>query len=345
MDIRVFDRAAAQRARERWLFVAKPLFGLGRFEDMIIQIAGIKGSEMFGLDKKALVVMCADNGIVAEGVTQTGQEVTAAVAANFLCGKTSVCKMAELAGVDVFPVDIGIARDVDGLTVPEKKLMYGTDNMTKGPAMSRETAERAVKLGIETAAKLAKKGYEIICTGEMGIGNTSAASAVISAFLDMPPEMTVGRGAGLDSAGLKRKTDAVKKALDVNRPDKNDALDVLSKVGGLDIAGLAGVFIGGAVCGVPVVTDGFISAAAALCAVRLCGGAADFILPSHVSKEPAVGVLFRELGLTPVIDANMCLGEGSGAVMLMPLLDMACAVYAQMPTFDDIKIERYRIQE
>ena len=346
IEIKKFDIGAYKAAKAHWLSIAKPLFSLGGFEEMTAKIAGIKGRADFSLGKKALVIMCADNGVVCEGVTQTGQAVTATVTGNFALGETSVCKMAEYAGVDVFPVDIGVVSDVENVTDKSKKLMYGTNDILKGPAMTRETAKKAIRLGIDTVGELAEKGYDIICTGEMGIGNTTTSSAVTFVLLGLPAEVTTGRGAGLTSEALLHKISVVKKAVEVNSPDGSDIIDVLSKVGGLDIAGLVGVFIGGAVHGTPIVIDGFISAAAALCAVRLCEGARDFIIPSHFSKEPAVSALFEELGMKPVIDADMCLGEGTGAVMLMPLLDMALAVYKGMKTFDTWNgNEKYKILE
>ena len=337
------DESAMDRAQERWLSVAKPLFSLGGLERAVTKMAGIFGSELFSIEKKALVIMCADNGVVEEGVTQCGQEITAAVTENFRKGMASSCIMAEIAGAEVIPIDVGVAVDVAGVTVPEKKIMYGTNNMTKGPAMSREQAVRAVELGINTVGELKEKGFGLIATGEMGIGNTTSSSAVAAALLGAEPEAVTGRGAGLSSEGLERKISAVKRAIEVNSPDKNDALDVLSKVGGLDIAAIAGMFIGGAAYRVPVMIDGFISAAAALAAVRLCPSARDFMLASHISKEPAGKILLDELGLEHYIDCGMFLGEGTGAVAAMPLLDMAYAVYSRMSNFEEFGHESYKV--
>ena len=339
------DRESMEKAKERWKSVGKPLFSLGKLEDAVIKIAGIKGKPAYSLDKKGLVIMCADNGVVAEGVTQTGQEVTAIVAENFTKKETSVCLMAEVAGTELFPVDIGMATDVPGVTRLEYKVAYGTENMRKGPAMTREQAAQAVLNGVEIVRKLAGQNYDILATGEMGIGNTTTSSAVVSVLLGRDAEEVTGRGAGLSSEGLRRKVEVIRDSVKLNQPDREDVLDVLSKVGGLDIAGLAGVFLGGAVCHIPVLIDGFISSAAALCAVRMAPACADYMLASHRSGETAGGLVLDALGLSPFLDCNMSLGEGSGAVAAMPLLDMGLAVYLKMGTFEEINVEQYEEYE
>ena len=335
------DRISTEEARARWRTVGKPLFSLGKLEDAIIRMAGIKGSSSYTLEKKALVILCADNGVVEEGVTQTGQEVTAIVTENFTKKAASVCFMSEAAGVDLFPVDIGVARDVDHVTRPEYKVAYGTKNMTREPAMTREEAERAILTGVRLVQELAEKGYDIIATGEMGIGNTTTSSAVVSVLLGRDPEEVTGRGAGLSTEGLRRKVDAIRRAVRINAPHASDAVDVLAKVGGLDIAGLAGVFLGGAVCHIPIVIDGFISSAAALCAARIAPDCGDYMMPSHRSNEPAGGMVLEALGLSPFIDCGMSLGEGSGAVAALPLFEMGLEVYNRMSTFEEIKVEQY----
>ena len=335
------DRESMEKAMERWKSVGKPLFSLGKLEDAVIRIAGIKGKPVYSLDRKGLVIMCADNGVVAEGVTQTGQEVTAIVAENFTKKATSVCLMAEVAGTDLFPVDIGMAVDVPAVTRAEYKVSYGTKDMMKEPAMTREDAAQAVLNGIHIVRELVEKGYDILATGEMGIGNTTTSSAVVSVLLDQDAEDVTGRGAGLSSDGLKRKVQVIREFIRLNQPDRKDVLDVLSKVGGLDIAGLTGVFLGGAICHIPVMIDGFISSAAALCAVRMVPECADYMLASHRSGETAGGMVLDALGLSPFLDCNMSLGEGSGAVAAMPLLDMGLSVYLKMSTFEEIKVEQY----
>ena len=330
------------RAKARWDSIAKPLGSLGLLEEAVIRIAGIAGTPDPDLSRRAVVVMCADNGVVEEGVTQTGQEVTAVVTENMSAGDTSVCRMARLAGAEVIPVDIGVARPVSGPRILQKNIRRGTANMTRGPAMSREEAVRALLTGVDLVRELAGKGYGLLATGEMGIGNTTTASAVVSVLLGRSPAEVAGRGAGLSDEGLSRKVRAIETAIAVNRPGPSDPLDVLAKVGGLDLAGLAGVFLGGAVCRVPVLVDGFISAAAALLAGRLCPDAAGYMLGSHASAEPAGRMVLEELGLTPFLYAGMRLGEGTGAVAVMPLLDMGLAVYREMSTFEEIAIEAYQ---
>ena len=337
--IHPLDEKAMEISRKRWDSIAKPLHSLGKMEDLVVQIAGITGNPDMNLKKRALVAMCADNGVVEEGVTQTGQEVTAIVAENFLTGDTSACTMCRQCGTDVYPVDVGMA--VDTKVPTDLKVAMGTRNMVREPAMTREEAVKGIEAGIEMVSRLKEKGYGLLATGEMGIGNTTTSSAVASVLLDRPVEEMTGRGAGLSSDGLNRKITAIKKAIDKHQPDPQDAIDVLAKVGGLDIAGMAGVFIGGAALGVPVVIDGFISCVAALIAQRICPTVGDYMIASHVSKEPAAHLILEALGKEAVIHGDMCLGEGSGAVALFPFLDMGTAVYQSMSTFDDIHVEQF----
>ena len=336
------DRKAMDRAKARWDSIAKPLGSLGALEDAVIRIAGMTGSPDVDLSRRAVVVMCADNGVVAEGVTQTGQEVTAIVAENMSTGDTSVCAMSRAAGAEVVPVDIGTAVPVMGARSRQKCVRRGTANMTQGPAMSREEAVQAILAGVEIARELRGRGVNLLATGEMGIGNTTTSSALAAVLLNRPVEDMTGRGAGLSSEGLQRKIRAIETAVRVNRPDPGDVLDVLHKVGGLDIAGLCGVFLGGALCRTPVLVDGFISSVAALVAARLCPHCKDYMLGSHASEEPASQLVLSELNLRPFLYAGMRLGEGTGAVAVMPLLDMGLAVYREMTTFADTNIEAYQ---
>lgn len=333
------DEKAMAACRMRWDSIAKPLHSLGKLEDVLVRIAGITGSADIHLEKKVLVPMCADNGVVEEGVTQTGQEVTAIVSENFLKKQATASILCQTAGADIFPVDIGIARDT---CLPNYKIAYGTQNMTKGSAMTREEALKAIQTGIELVGGLKEKGYQIIATGEMGIGNTTTSSAVASVLLHEPVENVTGRGAGLSTEGLSRKIRAIHLAIEKNKPNASDGVDVLAKVGGFDLAGLAGLFLGGALYRVPVVIDGFISAVAALAAAVICPTAKGYMLASHVSKEPAAAMVLDRLGLSATLHADMCLGEGTGAVVYFPILDMACAVYNGMSTFGDVKIEAYQ---
>ena len=337
--VRPIDRTAMDAARKRWNSIAKPLYSLGRLEDAVVQIAGITGNADVHLESRGLIVMCADNGVVEEGVTQTGQEVTAIVAENFLSGDTSAAIMCEKAGVRLFPIDIGMAADTK---VPGRKIRYGTGNIVKGPAMSRGEALQAVLYGIQLVKERKEEGCQILCTGEMGIGNTTTSSAVACVLLSESAGEMTGRGAGLDQAGFDRKVRAVQAAIERNRPDPADPLDVVSKVGGLDLAGLCGIYLGGAYFRIPVVVDGFISAVAALLSVRMGPLAGEYFLGSHTSREPGTKRVMEALKLQPGLDLGMCLGEGTGAVAFLPVLDMACAVYQRMGTFTENQIEDYK---
>jgi len=337
-NIKPLDQQSMDICKERWDSIAKPLHSLGKLEDIIIKIAGMTGNHHIQPIKKALVPMCADNGVVKEGVTQSDQEVTALVSENFLKEKATASIMCKTVGADIFPVDIGIAVDT---SIINRKIAYGTQNMAKGPAMTRSEAISAIEVGISMVEELMKKGYKMIATGEMGIGNTTTSSAMASVLLNQPVEIVTGRGAGLSREGLRRKVDVIKKAIKLNRPDPNDAIDVLAKVGGLDIAGIAGLFLGGAALNIPVVVDGFISAVGALAAANICPEVKNYMLASHMSKEPASQLVLEALELSPCLQCDMCLGEGTGAVAFFPLIDLALAVYQGMSTFGQIDLEAY----
>ncbi|MCI6996580.1 MAG: nicotinate-nucleotide--dimethylbenzimidazole phosphoribosyltransferase [Eubacterium sp.] len=337
-NIQPADSQAMEAAWEHWNNIAIPLHSLGRLQDTIVRIAGMTGNPKVDLSKKALVVMCADNGVVEEGVTQSGQEVTLLVSENFLNKKATASIFCQHTGADIFPVDIGIASDSK---IINRKIAYGTKNMTKEPAMTREEAVQAIEVGIRLVEELKNQGYRIIATGEMGIGNTTTSSAVTSVLLEVEPEKVTGRGAGLSSEGLQKKIRAIERALELHRPYRNDPVDVLARVGGFDLAGLAGVFIGGAVYHIPVIADGFISCTAALCAVRMCPEVRDYLITSHKSKEPAANMVLKALDIPVFLDCDMCLGEGSGAVAIYPLLDLALKIYYSMCTFADNHMDNY----
>lgn len=334
------DRAAYHSCIARFDAVAKPIGSLGKLEDLLAKIASIYGDAEIDIRKKCVLVFCADNGVTAQGVAQSGSEVTTAIARNLLSRTASVCVMAQSCGADVFPVDIGMKDSVDGLI--SEKLMRGTKDITLGPAMERETAVAAIEAGVRLVNEKKKEGYRLIATGEAGIGNTTTAAAVTAALLGRPAAEVTGRGAGLSAEGLSRKRHAVETAIALCRPDTNDPVDVLAKLGGLDIAAMTGTFLGGAAYRIPIVMDGVISAAAALCAIRIDERVRDYILPSHQSAEPAGKLLMEALGLSPILHAEMRLGEGTGAVALFPLLDMAAAVYQNAATFDDIAVSAYK---
>lgn len=336
------DAEAMARAKQHWDALAKPLHGLGDLEDILIRIAGICRTPRIDLRNKAVVVMCADNGVVAEGISQSGQDVTQIITENLSKGTSTVCHMAHAAGADVIPVDIGVASDIHGSGVVHRKIARGTHNFAKQPAMSRDQAVQAIGVGVETALLCRQHGYDVVATGEMGIGNTTSTAAVTAALLHAPVELVTGRGSGLTSEGLQRKIQVVTRALEQWQPNQHDPIDILSKVGGYDLCGLTGLFLGGALCGLPMIIDGVISSAAALCAVRLCPTVRDYLIASHHTAEPAGVLLEQALDVKPIIDAHMALGEGTGAVLLFGMLDAAASLYTNGNTFDDSNIEAYQ---
>ncbi len=339
--IQPLDEEAMEYTRARWNTLGKPLHSLGRLEEMVTQFAGIYRDKNPHLGKKAVIVMAADNGVVAEGVTQTGQEVTKTVTENMTKHNATICIMSSMSGADVYPVDIGIATDCDNPGVLPRKIKYGTDNMAKGPAMSREEAVKAIEVGISMVADLKEKGYNVLATGEMGIGNTTTSSAVCSVLLDQNVEKVTGKGAGLTNKDLEHKIEVIKQSIALNKVDANDPLDVLAKVGGLDIAGMAGCYIGGAALNIPVFIDGFISSVAALIAIRLVPECAPYLFPSHCSNEPAGRMILDAIGKQPYILANMCLGEGTGAVMGFTIADYAFKAYWELPSFEQTNFGTY----
>ena len=337
------DAAARCAAHQRWTSLAKPLGGLGLLETMLEDAAALTGSADLQMDRRAVLVLCADNGVVAQGVSQTDQSVTRVVAEHLVLRRTSVCCMAAAVGCEVVPVDMGIAGGpVEGLI--DCRIADGTADCTLGPAMSRAQVVQAVGAGIGLVRAQKRRGMGLLATGEMGIGNTTTSSAVACALLGCPAEEMTGRGAGLSDEGLRRKVRAVRTALEINRPDPADPLDVLAKVGGFDLAGLCGVFLGGALEHVPVLVDGFISSVAALCAVRLAPTAAKAVFASHCSSEPAARRVLDALGKAPLLTAGMHLGEGTGAVASIPLWDAALAVYRGCYSFAEGGIPAYTPQ-
>ena len=337
------DEAARAAAHAHWAGLAKPLGGLGALETLLEDAAALTGSAALDVSRRAVLVLCSDNGVVAQGVSQTDQSVTRAVAENLAARRTSVCQMARTAHCDVVPVDMGMAGDpVPG--VADCRIAAGTADFTQGPAMTRAQAVEAVGRGIRLVQEQKAAGVQLLATGEMGIGNTTTSSAVAAVLLGQPVERMTGRGAGLSDEGLARKVDAICRGILRNKPDPTDPLDVLAKLGGFDLAGLCGVFLGGALEGVPVVMDGFISGVAALCAVRLCPAATKAVFASHCSSEPAARLVLDALGKAPLLTAGLHLGEGTGAVASLPLWDMALAVYGHCYSFAEGGITPYTPQ-
>lgn len=335
------DSRAIERAKIKWNNIAKPLHSLGLLEEAVIKIAGITGDENFDLKKRCVVMMCADNGVVCEGVTQSDSSVTAVVAKSAAEGTSNINSIANTFNADVITVDIGMNVDVDNKNIIDRKISYGTNNIAVGSAMTVSQAENAVAAGIDIVRECGQNGCKIIVTGEMGIGNTTTSSALAAVLLDAPVSEVTGRGAGIDREGLKRKIAVINRAIELNKPDKNNPVELLSKLGGYDIAGMTGLFLGGAIYRIPVIIDGFISAVAAALAAEICPLAKNYMLCSHVSKEPAGMKMLEYIGLKPLITAEMCLGEGTGGAMLLPLLDGAAAVYNSPHKFNNLPIERY----
>lgn len=321
--------------------IAKPIDGMGKFETLIAQIGAIQGNDKIDIGKKAVIIMCADNGIVEEGISQSGQEVTVAVMKNMAVKKSSVGKMAETIGVDTIPVDIGVNHKEKIPGVLDRKIRQGTRNFKEEPAMTEEEVVKAIFTGIELVSDCKEKGYKMLATGEMGIGNTTTSSAVTAALLGCEVAEVTGKGAGLSDEKLMHKQKIIAEAIDRYELKEADAFQILETVGGFDIAGLTGVCIGGALYHVPIVLDGVISMVAALLAERIVPGTKEYLIPSHKGKEPAAERLAEELEVEPVINGDMALGEGSGAVMMFSLLDMALSVYQDRTTFLDIQIEQY----
>lgn len=332
-----------QQARKRWDSIAKPLHSLGLLEDLVVRIAEVQGTPDVRIDRRCALVFCGDHGVVHRGVSQTDSKVTAIVAKSIAEGTGNINLMASSVNTDVFAVDMGMLTRVPGTI--DKRIGSGTADITEGPAMSREQAENAVLAGIGLMKSLSEQGYQVAVIGEMGIGNTTAASAIASILLNLPPEEVTGRGAGLSDAGLRRKIDAIHRAIAVNRPEANDPMDVLAKLGGFELAGMAGAYLGGMKYHIPTIPDGMIPAASALLAARIDPAVPGSLLPGPVSREPADRRILDAMGLEPVIHAQTALGEGTGGILLLPLLDMALKVYYGPHTFEALKMEAYTPQE
>lgn len=341
-EVPCIDHAMEEKIQKNWDQIAKPLDSMGVFEPMWNRIGAILHRENFDIQKRALIIMMGDNGIVEEGISQSGQEVTAAVAVGMGKDETSVGKICELTRTTTIPIDIGINGDASFAGVRNCKVRKGTRNFSKEPAMTREEALQAIAVGMEVVKECKEAGYQILGTGEMGIGNTTTSSACTAALLQVEAERVTGKGAGLSTEGLSHKIEVIQQAIAKYHLYEADALTILETVGGLDIAGLVGIFLGGARYEIPIVADGLISLTAALLAERIKPGAKEYVIASHGSREPATALLVEALGVRPVIDASMALGEGAGAAMLYALMDCAQVVYMQNRTFSDIAIADYQ---
>ena len=344
------DRKMYEKAKARFDSLAKPIDGFGDFEDIICRIAAIQGRENPDISKKAAIVMFADSRVVESGVSQTGFEVTCDVARLTGEGRSTLCVLTKDTGIDVMGVDIGIDHDESIPGIMDMKVARGAGNIEKEAAMTKSECLKAIGTGIGIVKECRDKGIGLVATGEMGIGNTTTATALLCALTGEDPEKITGRGAGLSDEGLKRKINVIKNALELHglgascgtEPDGPYALDALTKVGGLDIAGLCGLFIGGALYHVPVVIDGLISAVAALAAFYICRGCERYMIASHSGREKGTGMALSRIGLKSLIEADMALGEGTGAVMIIPVIDMILRVYNLGTSFEKAQIEQYR---
>ena len=361
--IAAIDESIRAKVKAHWDDVAKPLDGMGDFEELICRIGAIQKSEDVKLDKKALLIMCSDNGIVKEGVSQSDSSVTLSVAKNMLKGKSSVAVMAEKNGIDVFVYDVGIDSDEEPEGIINAKIKKGTNDFYIEPAMSEEETLKAINFGINLVKEYRDKNYDIILTGEMGIGNTTTSAAVCSAIFEgdiyklerafnsgyiydnidteLLTDKLTGRGAGLDDEKFFNKKRIIRESIEKYSLKTADAFTILATVGGFDIAALTGVCMGGAIYGVPVVLDGVITMTAGLVAEKICPGVKEYLILSHKGKEPASEMISDALGLKPVIDGDMALGEGTGAVMMLSLLGDALCVYNNAARFSEIAVENY----
>ncbi len=341
MDTKIYEEI-----KRRWDSLAKPIDGLGDFEDVICKIGAIQETVNPDISRKALIIMCADNGIVSEGVSQCGSEVTLQVAEALGLGRSTANVMAIEAGVDCFCIDIGIDSEKELCGVINRKVRRGSNNFLQAKALTKEEVDKAINVGIDMVSDLVNKGYQLILTGEMGIGNTTTSTALLCLMTDEEPTEVTGRGAGLDDAGFDKKIKVIDKACKLykmsGREDTKElAYDYLTAIGGLDIAGLVGVFMGGMKYGVPIMIDGFISAVAAYIADTISPGCRDYMIPSHSGREKGLIRVLDKLSLKPLMAGDMALGEGTGGIMTCKLIDSAMSLYNNGMRFDDNGIKEY----
>ena len=335
LEIKPLDEAAMSAARARQAQLAKPPGSLGRLEELSVQRAGIMGIVQSTIEKKHLLVFAADNGVVEEGVSSAPQSVTLQQTVNLTRDRTGASVLARHFGCGITVCDVGVNADIAEKAVLNRKIAYGTKNIAHGPAMTREQAMTAIRTGMELAQST---DADVLGIGEMGIGNTTTSSAVLAVLLDADVEDVTGRGGGITDESFRKKKDVIRRAIAVNHPDRSDVVDVLAKVGGFDIAAMCGAFLGAAATQRPVVIDGFISAVAALCAVKLCPNVRGYLIPSHASFEIGYRLAMDAMELQPMLLLGMRLGEGSGCPLAFEILSAACAVMNRMATFDQAGI-------
>ena len=343
-QIKRLDEDAMEKARTRQAELAKPPGSLGRLEEISIRLAGISGEIFYAADKRCVIIMASDNGVYEEGVAATPQSVTYLQTVNFPRGKPGVAVIAKQFGADLIVVDVGVNADLNHPQIKNRKIRKSTWNFAKGNAMTYDEAVQAILIGIESAIDAAGEGYKLIGAGEMGIANTTTSAAVLCALTGLPAEKAVGKGAGLSEEAYRHKIHVVKTAIERNQfgsagSDPEDPIDVLAKVGGFDIAALAGLYIGAAFMRLPVVIDGFISMVAALAAARIAPLAKEFMFASHASFEQGFAHAAQALGVEPCLLLNMRLGEGSGCPIMFAVIDAACAIMKNMGTFAEAEID------
>ena len=344
-EMKSSNKEIEKLARERIDSLAKPLGSLGKLEEIAVKLSGINNRLINEINKKCVIIFSSDNGVVEEGVASAPQYVTLAQTINFTRGLTGVATLAKENNTDLIFIDIGINSDykIDG--VINRKIRKGTNNISKGPAMSYEEALKAISIGIEMVNEAKTQGYDIVGVGEMGIGNTTTSSAILASILNCNIDDVVGKGAGLTDKAFKRKKEVIREAIDINNPNIEDPIDILAKVGGFDIAGMVGVFLGCAYYKMPVVIDGFISAVAALVSVKLNPIVKDYLISSHLSKEIGYTLAMQEIGLEPMLNLDMRLGEGSGCPIAFSIVSYACAMMNNMATFEEAEIDPSYLEE
>ncbi|MBC7958893.1 MAG: nicotinate-nucleotide--dimethylbenzimidazole phosphoribosyltransferase [Vallitaleaceae bacterium] len=333
------NKEVIEAAKRHLDSLAKPLGSLGKLEDIAAQVAGIQGTLNPRIHKKCTIIMASDHGICAEGIACAPQEVTVIQTVNMLKNLTGICAISNCNGADIKVVDIGVKVDIHHPKIVQRKIRYGTANFAKEPAMERNEAIAGLEVGIAMVRDLVEEGYDLLGTGEMGIGNTSCSSAVYMAFTGSSAEIAVGKGGGITEEAFALKKKVIAEAVALNKPNPEDPLDVLAKVGGLDLVGMAGCFIGAAYYKVPIVIDGFISAAAALAAYRLNPKVKAYMIPSHMSAEPGYIRIMEEIGLEPLFHLNMRLGEGTGCPIAFSIIETALGVINNMATFEQAMIQ------
>lgn len=328
------NRERMKQAKLRLDSLIKPPGSLGIIEELAVQLAGIQEKDVPDYGKSTVILMAGDHGVISEGVSIAPQEITVQMLSAFATGVAGINVISRLSGTNLVVVDIGVAGPVKSPGIIDCKIKNGTDNIVKGPAMTRQEAIRALEIGIKIANEQIDKGAKYLATGDMGIGNTTPSSAILAVLAGLDAETVTGRGTLINDKVLDKKRWAVEEAIRVNLPDSKDGIDVVSKVGGLEIAGLAGVILGAAARRVPVIIDGFISTAAAMIACSIEEKAKAYIVPSHLSGEQGHRLMLNYLGLKPLLYLDMRLGEGTGAVLAMRIIEAACKIPAEMASFD-----------